>query len=170
MEREVDQGGEMLNSFVRRIFALFAISAAMLTSPNLANAGDTRAHCASVRNDDTVRTIPPSLVAGAANLFHEAVSEAASHREMYVYRCMGGSVWVCNHGANIPCTKGDTRRTLPSVTAYCKENPKQDFVPMAVSGHSTIHSFACIGGQARITQSQKVDGRGFIADQWERLR
>ena len=66
---------------------------------------------------------------------------------MYVYRCMGGSVWVCNHGANIPCAKGDTRRVLPSVTDYCNENPNQDFVPMVVTGHGTIHSWECVGGQ-----------------------
>ena len=76
-----------------------------------------------------------SLIAGAATLFHEPANEAASHRDMYVYRCMGGSVWVCNHGANIPCAKGDTRRVLPSVTDYCNENPNQDFVPTVVTGH-----------------------------------
>ena len=36
------------------------------------------AHCAKVGNDDTVRTIPRSLIAGAATLFHEPANEAAS--------------------------------------------------------------------------------------------
>jgi hypothetical protein len=89
---------------------------------------------------------------------------------MYVYRCMGRSVWVCNHGANIPCAKGDTRRVLPSVTDYCNENPNQDFVPMVVTGHGTIHSWECVGGRARIKQSEEVDRRGFIANQWQLLQ
>jgi hypothetical protein len=114
----------------------------------------------------SVRTTPPSLTAGAATLFHEPANEAASHRDMYVYRCMGGSVWVCNHGANISCAKGDTRRVLPCVTDYCNENPNQDFVPMVVTGHGTIHSWECVGGRARIKQSEEVDRRGFIANQW----
>jgi hypothetical protein len=113
---------------------------ALFSLPKPAHADDPQSHCAKVGNDDTVRTIPPNLIAGAATLFHEPANEAASHRDMYVYRCMGGSVWVCNHGANIPCAKGDTRRVLPSVTDYCNENPNQDFVPMVVTGHGTIHS------------------------------
>ena len=143
---------------------------ALFSLPKPAHADDPQSHCAKVGNDDTVRTIPPSLIAGAATLFHEPANEAASHRDMYVYRCMGGSVWVCNHGANIPCAKGDTRRVLPSVTDYCNENPNQDFVPMVVTGHGTIHSWECVGGRARIKQSEEVDRRGFIANQWQLLQ
>ena len=144
-------------------------SLAFLSYPEPAHAEDAQAHCAKVGNDDRVRAIPPSLIGGAAKLFHETASEAATHLYMYVYRCMGGSAWVCNHGANILCAKADVRRVLPGVTAYCKENLNLDFVPMAVTGHGTIHSWECVGGRARIKQSEKVDPRGFIADQWERL-
>jgi hypothetical protein len=101
---------------------------ALFSLPKPAHADDPQSHCAKVGNDDTVRTIPPSLIAGAATLFHEPANEAASHRDMYVYRCMGGSVWVCNHGANIPCAKGDTRRVLPSVTDV---NIKHMFEPVS---------------------------------------
>jgi hypothetical protein len=58
----------------------------------------------------------------------------------------------------------------PSVTTYCKENPNEGFVPMVVTGHDTIHSWECVGGKARIKQSQNVDPRGFAADQWRRLQ
>ena len=53
----------------------------------------------------------------------------------------------------------------PSVATYVKENPNEAFVPMVVTGHDTIHSWECVGGKARIKQSQKVDLRGFAADQ-----
>jgi hypothetical protein len=129
---------------------------ALLSHPKRAHAEEAQAHCAKVGNDDTVRTIPPSLIAGAASLFDEPPNEAAADREMYVYRCMGGSVWVCNHGANIPCAKGNTRRVLPSVTIYCKENPNEDFVPMVITGHDTIHSWACVGGKACRSKTETI--------------
>lgn len=68
---------------------------------------------------------------------------------------MRGSILVCN-GANISCAKGDTRRVLRSVTAYCKENPNEDFVPVAVTDRDTIHWWECVGSKARIKKSEKV--------------
>jgi hypothetical protein len=152
----------ILSTMTLALLALFSHS-------RPAHAEDAQAHCAKVGNDDTVRTIPPSLIAGAARLFHETKDEAASHRYMFVYRCMNGAIWLCDHGANILCTKADVRRVLPSVTAYCKENPNEDFVPMVVTGHGTIYSWECAAGKARIKQSEEVDRRGFIANQWQRL-
>ena len=94
---------------VRAILGTATLAAlALFSRQEPAHAVDAQAHCAKVGNDDTVRMIPPSLVAGAARLFHEPASEAASHRDMYVYRCMGGSVWVCDHGANILCIKAES--------------------------------------------------------------
>jgi hypothetical protein len=40
---------------------------------------------------------------------------------------------------------------------------------MAATEHDTIHSWTCVGKQPRITASEKVDERGFIADQWRPL-
>jgi hypothetical protein len=136
-----------------------------------ARAQDLIAYCAKVGDDDRVKPIPAALVPEARRLFNlESADDANFVLRSTVYRCMSGSVWVCNHGANIPCAKGDTRRMPPSVTAYCKENPNEAFVPMVVTGHDTIHSWECVGGKARIKQSEKVDPRGFVADQWRRLQ
>jgi hypothetical protein len=135
-----------------------------------ARAQDLNAYCAKVGNDDREKSIPAALVPEARRLFNvQSADNADFVRRSTVYRCMGGSVWLCNHGANIPCAKGDTRRVLLSVTTYGKENPDEDFVPMVVTGHDTIHSWECAGGKARIKQSEKVDSRGFVADQWERM-
>jgi len=136
-----------------------------------ARAGDIFAYCAKAGNDDRVKPIPAALVPEARRLFDlESADDAKFVLGSTVYRCMSGSVWLCNHGANIPCAKGDTRRASPSVAAFCGENPNEDFVPMVVTGHDTIHSWECAGGKARIKQSQKVDLRGFIANQWRRLQ
>lgn len=139
------------------------LAALLFSSASPARAEGARAYCARAGDDDRVRPLPPDLKAAAENAFPGALQEST------VYRCMGGAVWLCNHGANLTCAKADTRRDLPSVDAYCKANPNQDFVPMAVTGHGTIHSWACSRGRPRVTDSAKVDGRGFVADQWTKV-
>jgi hypothetical protein len=156
-------------SLIVSIIGLAAL--VLLSHPKRAHAEDAQAHCAKVGNDDTVRTIPTALIPEARRLFNlQSKDDADFVRRSTVYRCTSGAVWVCNHGANIPCAKGDTRRVLPSVTTYCKDNPNEDFVPMVVTGHGTIHSWKCADGKARIKQSERVDSRGFVADQWERVQ
>ena len=53
--------------------------------------------------------------------------------------------------------------------AHCKEFPGSAVVPMAATGHDTIYTWECVGKEPRITASQKVDERGFIANQWRPL-
>jgi hypothetical protein len=36
---------------------------------------------------------------------------------------------------------------------------------MVATGHATIHTWTCVGTDARIKQSEKLDARGFIANQ-----
>jgi hypothetical protein len=83
---------------------------------------------------------------------------------------MNGKAWLCNHGANLLCAKADIRRLSKGATAYCKENPDSDIVPMTATGHATIHTWQCVGNKPRITASEKVDPRGFIANQWKPTR
>ncbi|BDV39384.1 hypothetical protein DSM21852_26370 [Methylocystis bryophila] len=90
-------------------------------------------------------------------------------QESTVYRCMRSAVWLCNHGANLTCAKADTRLSIPSVTAFCQQNPNEAFVPMVVTGHDVNHSWGCVRGQARVKETEELDERGFIADQWKRL-
>lgn len=151
------------------LIALLLSVTPSLSGLSPAYADDPASHCASVRNDDKVQPIPPELVSRAIQLFGLAAEDPAFVRKSTVYRCMGGAAWLCNHGANLPCAKGAARRSLPSVTAYCRENRNADFVPAAVTGHGTIYSWACVHGRPRITQSEKVDARGFVIDQWKRL-
>ena len=82
---------------------------------------------------------------------------------------MSGKVWLCNHGANLTCAKGDASRVSKGATAWCKDHPGADVVPMVATGHATIHTWTCVASVARIKQSEKLDARGFIAGQWLRL-
>ena len=128
---------------------------------------DAKAYCAAVRDDDRVKPIPAALVSEAARALE--MDDTDWVKRSTVFRCMDGSVWVCNHGANIPCSKANTSRVSKAVTAYCKKNPGSDVVPMVVTGHDTVHEWRCVGSKPQIVHSEPVDARGFIADQWIRL-
>jgi hypothetical protein len=77
----------------------------------------------------------------------------------------------CNYGANLVCGKANVSREPAGATAFCKENPGSDSVPMAATGHDTIYSWECAGNKARISgQTLTVDPRGFIAENWKRIK
>ena len=130
-----------------------------------ARAQDLSAHCASVGNDDRVSPIPAALVPAAAS--------GAGRRAGRTGRDVSGG-----HGFSLHGRKGlalqsrrepDLRqRRRPSRhpgerSAWCREHPGSDVVPMAATGHATIYSWACAGSEPRITQAEKLDPRGFIA-------
>ena len=148
--------------------AIMAVATLWSAGPSWA-AENPASHCASVGDDDRVKPIPAGLLGQAIQLFGLPADDAAWAKESTVYRCMGGAVWLCNHGANLTCGKADMRREPPSVRAYCRQNPNEEFVPMAVTGHGVIHSWECVHGKSRIKESQEVDPRGFIASEWRRV-
>ncbi|WP_198157552.1 hypothetical protein [Methylobacterium nodulans] len=148
---------------------LTLLTALLLTSVSIAQGQDAKSYCAKVGNDDRVKPLPATLVQDARRALDLRDMDNAWVRESTVYRCMSGYVWLCNHGANIPCTKADVRRTSEGATQFCRENPGSDIVPMAATGHGTIYSWKCVGKKPRIVSSETVDPRGFIANQWTRL-
>jgi hypothetical protein len=136
-----------------------------------APAQDPIKYCASVRNDDRVRPIPPGLAPQALRLFYLTPVGPRQVQRSTVYRCMDGAVSLCNYGANLVCAKADISRVSRGAQEYCRENPGSEVVPMAATGHATIYSWGCIGDKARIKGgSVSIDRRGFIANQWKRLK
>lgn len=86
-----------------------------------------------------------------------------------VWRCANGEVMACVVGANLPCSeKADLNTTASAaVTDFCKENPDDDFVPMAVTGRATAYSWRCEGGEPVLgEQMMQIDEQGFFADLW----
>ena len=153
----------------KAIVSLFVVTALSLSAESGAAAESPASQCASVGNDDQVRPIPPGLVGQAMRLFDLMTEDAGWAKESTAYRCMSGSVWLCNYGANLLCAKADTWRSMPSVAAYCKQNPNDEVVPMVVTGHGVNHFWGCVHGKPRINETEEVDERGFIANQWKRL-
>jgi hypothetical protein len=168
---------------------LFSIIALMWLAHNpeaFAQISDARRYCAQVTNDDAIRNLPRSLVSDALKAERSETSESGSHDgitpsqmskediDSYlastVFRCMNGLVFICNYGANIPCGgRPDTRRRMPEVDRYCRQNPNDEIVPMAVTGHSTIYGWACERGKPRITYEGQLDQRGFYVPIWTPL-
>jgi len=142
----------------------------------LAQISDARRYCAQVRDDDAIRELPRSLAldalkAGSSDTASDSSSQGGStppqmskedidsYVASTVFRCMNGLVFICNYGANIPCGgRPDTRRRMPEVDRYCRQNPNDEIVPMAVTGHSTIYAWACERGKPRITYEGQLDG------------
>jgi hypothetical protein len=111
--------------------------------------------------------IPPDLVAAVAKAF---ALEPAALGAAFV-RCSGDKLLGCMVGANLVCDKADRRRALPGATAWCRDNPGANVIPMAATGHATIYDWSCNGrsavpGKALVS----VDPQGYIADNWKEVR
>jgi hypothetical protein len=88
--------------------------------------------------------------------------------KMMEWRCAGGVVLACLYGANIPCdAKADTRRRpTTAIRQFCREHQDSDFVPMYVTGHSTVVSWACRGARPVVTRVGGVDAQGYAKAYW----
>ena len=140
-----------------------AVSAAFLASPAIA-AG---AYCPNPAHAEPEKT-PRALTASVAKAFQ--VDEAMARNASYV-RCDGATLMGCVVGANLDCFKADTRRVLPGATAWCRDNPNAESIPMAATGHATIYDWSCRGGRAIAGKLLvNVDRQGFIADNWKEIR
>jgi len=134
-------------------------------------------YCAAVGTVDTpdARYMGPQIPDEIINGFKIAAGLEASTEpmEMFkqttIWRCMEGQVYACNFGANLPCdSKADTDKTpSQAMDDYCTANPGSDFIPMSVTGHSTIYSWHCVKDTPEILdQIEKVDAAGYLAQIW----
>lgn len=85
------------------------------------------------------------------------------------WRCMGGNVYACNVGANLPCQgRGDFSK-IPNqgMLNYCGENPGAEFIPMFASGRTTVYEWKCYEGTPEIVkQIAETDKAGYIKNIW----
>ncbi|QBR71350.1 hypothetical protein CU048_08715 [Beijerinckiaceae bacterium] len=151
---------------------LIAIAGALTTSPmSTSYAQDVASLCAKGADNDRVSPIPAALVPAARRLFgFSSDTPGAYIQKGTSFRCMQGQVWLCNTGANLVCGKANASRKSAGASAFCKDNPGSDVVPMAATGHDTIYEWKCVGTKAVISrQVEKLDPRGFIAENWKQL-
>ncbi len=158
---------------IRSIIAVFLLCCAAGSVPfcTPAAAQDVQLYCAKVGNDDRLQPLPDVLLSNARRMFDVPADLAASHvKATTSVRCMNGAVWLCNYGANLICGKADVSRNSPGADRFCKQTPDSIGVPMSATGHATVYDWKCVGREARIIgQIQRIDGRGFMAENWKQL-
>ena len=137
---------------------------------------DAFAYCAAVTNIDAPDTryagpkVPDNVVDGLMKAMKmSADAPRAPFAERTVWRCMGGKVYGCNIGANIPCgEKANVDKTATGgMKEFCTANPTADVIPAAVTGRATVYSWRCTGGQPAIVKElTQPDARGFLSSFW----
>ena len=156
-----------LREWLTKLSALGLFCAMPIGIVHASPASAPRAYCAKVVNDDRVRPVPSSLGPAIKRLFNIGGAYALQTTS---YRCADGKVMLCNVGANLACGKANLSKSLPGATAWCKDTPNSDFIPMAATGHDTIYAWRCANGIAVAGASiSQVDARGFFVDNWKRL-
>jgi hypothetical protein len=149
-------------------------------TPTPATYADPFAYCAAVGTIDTPDTsytgdkVPDEIVTGylkAANLVN-STEPMDLLKQSTSWRCMGGQVYACNVGANLPCdSKANTDQTpTQAMTDYCTANPSSDVIPASVTGHDSIYSWKCVKDTATIDkQVDQPDAAGFLSSIWYQI-
>lgn len=162
------------------IVLLTACQAPAQTATAAPSYTDPFAYCAAVGTLSTIdgryagEAVPDAVIEGylkAANL--ENSSEPMEQlRASTFWRCMGGSVYACNVGANLPCQSKANTDTNPTsaMNDYCASNPDSTFIPASTTGHETIYSWKCQGKTA-VTDQQidQADAEGFLTSIWYKI-
>ncbi len=158
------------------------LAAAKLIHPELFEASqvggtsytDPFAYCAAVGTVDapdaryTGPAMPDSIVSGLQKAMGTSMPLELMAKGSF-WRCMGGKVYGCNIGANLPCqSKADTSQTpTQDMKDFCTANPTSDFIPAVVTGHETIYEWKCTAG-APVAGKQvvQVDAQGYQSNIW----
>ena len=137
---------------------------------------DPFTYCGAVGTVDTpgpAYTGPQTPEAVVKGLMQAAGVSADMPKDVFAqgtfWRCMGGQVYGCFVGANLPCdSKANTDQTPTAAEQeFCKANPSADAIPAAVTGHDTVYEWACQDGAPQIVkQVFQVDAQGYIQEIW----
>lgn len=123
-----------------------------------------QAPCSTVA-DARPTKVPEALVPRVARAF--AIDDTAARNAAFV-RCARGRLLACYVGANLNCSKADTRRTLGGATAWCRDHPGSAGIPMYATGHETVYAWSCKGDRAVAGERvMDVDADGYVARNWK---
>ena len=127
--------------------------------------------CAASPTSDALFPLPARFVPAAIKAFDLHDVTAQDVQTLTVARCMGGHVYACFVGANLPCDKADLSTYQPAISAWCKTNPQSDFVPAFITGHESAYTWRCTNGQASITPpTEALDAQGFFKAYWRQVQ
>jgi hypothetical protein len=144
---------------------LFAGLVAFASMAFADSAHATGAYCPGGASERSAHAVPAALQPSVAELFGIGVAQV---RDAAVVRCVGSELLACWVGANLDCGRADPRRRLVGATAFCRDNPDADNVPMVATGHDTIYEWHCVKGRAVAGKVlMAVDPQGYIAGNWK---
>jgi hypothetical protein len=130
-------------------------------------AADGARYCATGVGRHIAVRVPKRLEQSVAAAFGISVDVA---RQGAFVRCANGKLMACFVGANLDCGKANTHRSLLGATAYCRDHPDADPIPMFATGHDTIYDWRCDGRHAVAGKTNRaVDALGYIAGNWKEL-
>jgi hypothetical protein len=139
---------------------------------------DPFAYCAAVGTIDVPDAgyVGPALPEGVINGLQKALglpgTPAPPVAQNSFWRCMGGKVYACTVGANLPCQeKADTGKTPNAeMVAFCKAQANAEVIPAVVTGRATVYEWRCKDGKPEVVkQVMNVDAQGYLADIWYAL-
>lgn len=139
---------------------------------------DPFAYCAAVKDVDapdarwTGHKLPEAITQGEVSLGLVSADAPPDILGNAVWRCMGGKVYLCSFGANLPCDEkaGTSKKPTPGMNDFCKTTPASDMIPAYITGHATVYDWSCKDG-APVPGKQlvKPDARGFLSNIWHEL-
>ncbi len=123
-------------------------------------------YCAAGAGRQSAAPVPKELQSAVAKAFGISVDQAR-HAKV---RCAGGRLMACWVGANLDCGKANVHRRLVGASAWCRDHPGSESIPMVATGHDTIYDWRCEGRRAVAGKPNRaLDARGYIVDNWKRL-
>jgi hypothetical protein len=130
---------------------------------------DPFAYCAAVGDIDAPDARFTGVSVPAA--IEDGMRRAGGPTNGLRWRCIGGQVYACGVGANLPCGPADTTpQPRPGLVAWCAENPDAATAPAVATGRETVYEWGCRGATPTIVrQVLTADARGFIAQFWRRI-
>lgn len=126
--------------------------------------------CAEQAATNAPLPLPLAYVGRVKQAFGLHAISPTEVQKLTVARCMGGHLYACFVGANLPCGPANTSAHLPAATSWCQENPNTDFIPASITGHDSAYNWSCAHGHAQITApSAPLDADGFLKDYWRKI-
>jgi hypothetical protein len=133
--------------------------------------GDPVVYCAAVGNIDAPdeRWDGPPVPPSVAEALSTQLGVPPIEPDRVAWRCMGGRVYACTVGANIPCdARADTgEEPTEGMVNFCEEQPGAEVIPAYAAGRETVYAWRCNGPEPAISaQLFTPDPRGFDPNVW----
>ena len=134
---------------------------------------DPQAYCRAVGTIDapdqrfTGTSVPDWMVAPFVNPQYPRALYGIS------WRCMSGSVLVCQNAQSPSCLKANIDQTpSAAMSEFCRGNVNAQVIPRVVTGTERMlaYNWICRGTEPAIAKATRLDARGFVAADWKAVR